>query len=280
MFYRLLKKDNRTIEQIKEHYLLEKELADKLRSSTVEERRHLYAAVYDEFYNKLSHLPQLSIANESMSKKIQYWMTDIKPYLREGSTYLEIGAGDCKLALEVAKIARKVYVIEVSSEIVRNIEAPTNFRLILTDGRTIDLPDGETVDVAYSHQVMEHLHPDDAYEQLSNVYHLLSPGGVYICNTPNRINGPHDISKYFDDEAKGFHLKEYTVSELYNLFRKIGFSKVKVYIKIRSLRLFYPILFIRILETIFERTPLKLRKIITRTPVIKKLLIINIIGIK
>ena len=71
---------------------------------------------------------------------------------------------------------------------------------------------------------MEHLHPDDAVDQLKNIYNALVNGGKYICITPNRLTGPHDISKYFDNVATGFHLKEYTVTELSGLFREVGFS--------------------------------------------------------
>lgn len=61
---------------------------------------------------------------------------------------------------------------------------------------------------------MEHLHPDDAYEQLQEIYNALIPGGIYICITPNRLSGPHDVSQYFDSIATGFHPKEYTTVEM------------------------------------------------------------------
>ena len=73
---------------------------------------------------------------------------------------------------------------------------------------------------------MEHLHPDDAIVQLTNIKNALTNGGKYICITPNRINGPHDISRYFDKEASGFHLKEYTFTDLNKIFKNIGFSTV------------------------------------------------------
>jgi hypothetical protein len=75
---------------------------------------------------------------------------------------------------------------------------------------------------------MEHLHPDDAVEQVRSIHDALSPGGIYICITPNRWSGPHDISRYFDDEATGFHLREYTVAELTAMFREAGFARVQV----------------------------------------------------
>ena len=43
----------------------------------------------------------------------------------------------------------------------------------------------------------------------------------FICLTPHRSTGPHDMSKYFGDVATGFHLKEYTNKELYSCNRSI-----------------------------------------------------------
>ena len=81
---------------------------------------------------------------------------------------------------------------------------------------------------------MEHLHPDDANDQLTNIVNALAPGGRYICITPNRLTGPHDVSKHFDSEATGFHLKEYTNLELKKLFLSVGFSRVEVYISLKN----------------------------------------------
>ena len=76
---------------------------------------------------------------------------------------------------------------------------------------------------------MEHLHPDDAQAQLKNVIKALRPGGVYICITPNRVSGPHDVSRGFDDVATGLHLREYSAREISDLFAAVGFRKVTFY---------------------------------------------------
>jgi hypothetical protein len=86
----------------------------------------------------------------------------------------------------------------------------------------------DSVQLAYSHQLMEHLHPDDAVDQLTAIYRALAPGGRYVCVTPNRLCGPHDISTYFDETPTGFHLREYTSGEMAALFRKVGFARVQV----------------------------------------------------
>jgi hypothetical protein len=127
---------------------------------------------------------------------------------------------------------------------------------------------------------MEHLHPDDALEQLDNIYASLAPSGVYLCRTPNRLNGPHDISKYFDPVATGFHLREYTVSELRQLFMQAGFSRTRLVIAAKG-RIYPSSIRLTILaEKVLERLgypavqPERLKR------VLKPLLRIWIIGIK
>jgi SAM-dependent methyltransferase len=119
--------------------------------------------------------------------------------------------------------------VDVSGQITGDSARPANFTLIISDGCSIPVQ-GNSVDVAYSNQLMEHLHPDDAAEQLRNIAEALVPGGVYICETPNRLSGPHDVSMYFDTVATGFHLKEYTIAELSTLLRRSGFEHVRAHV--------------------------------------------------
>jgi len=65
--------------------------------------------------------------------------------------------------------------------------------------------------------------------------------GIYICVTPNRLSGPHDISKYFDVTATRFHLKEYTNTELSDLFKEAGFLKVRAYVGAMGIYVRFPL---------------------------------------
>src|SRR6185436_16369658 len=115
--------------------------------------------------------------------------------LEPSSVYMEIGAGDCALTLRVAGQVAEAHAIEVSETITRAVPHPDNFELHLTDGTHIPLSDG-TVTVAFSDQLIEHLHPDDARAQLREVCRAMAPGGALVCITPNRLYGPRDISEY------------------------------------------------------------------------------------
>jgi SAM-dependent methyltransferase len=178
-------------------------------------------------------------------------------------------------------MVKQVYAAEVSEEVVTTPEdQPRNFALILSDGLTLPLPK-LSVDVAYSNQVMEHIHPDDVPDQLQAIYSVLAPGGVYVCVTPNRLCGPHDVSKYFDAVATGFHLKEYTWGDLSQLFTQAGFSRVSAYVGGMGFHLPCPVFLLKALERVIEPLPPALRRtLILKTPLIGLLLMIRLVGHK
>ncbi|MFZ1028978.1 MAG: methyltransferase domain-containing protein [Limnoraphis robusta] len=276
--------ESRTVEQLKEHYELEKQLASQLLNSNKEERRNLYTTLYDKLYTTLPHHPRWT---RKSSPEITAWIVTqrmylLKRFLTPETTYLEIGPGDCSLSMEVSKWVKKVYAVDVATEVTKNTRFPDNMEFIVSDGCSVNAPEN-SVDIAYSHQLMEHLHPDDAVEQLQNIYKTLAPKGKYICITPHRLSGPHDISKYFDEVARGFHLKEYTVTELYKLFRKVGFSQVLWVKSTEKFHLEIPLNMATLplisgSEVILEKFPYALRKKVASTPLLFRGM--TIVGIK
>jgi SAM-dependent methyltransferase len=274
-------KESRTIERLREHFEIEVELAARLRNATKEQRTTLYSVVYDELFRRLPDHPQLAQKSSEggSSRDISAQLATLKPLLRGDSTFLEVGPGDCALSFEIAKYAKLVYAVDVSDEITKSSAAPRNFKLALSDGCSIPVPDN-SIDLAFSDQLMEHLHPDDALEQLRNIHRALAPGGVYVCITPSRLDGPHDISKYFESSARGFHLKEYTIEELNLLFKKVGFSKVRQSIggKGRFLRIW--VLPSIICERLLAIFPYGMRKSLAAKLPFRTLLAIRIMGFK
>ncbi len=195
------------------------------------------------------------------------------------TVFLEVGPGDCAFAIEMTKSAKMVYAVDVSEEITRNPNLPKNFKLILSNGSNIPLPPN-SVNVAYSNQLMEHLHTEDAEYQLTEIYNVLEDGGIYFCITPNRLYGPSDISEYFDETATGLHMKEYTIKELDHLFRQVGFRKTKVVLRVKRIRFTLPAYPFIVMENIIDLLPHRQKKAIAQFKPISIILGIKIIGIK
>lgn len=221
------KTEVRSADLLRQHYEIEKELANRLRRSSKQERTHLYSEVYDEFFAKLTHLPQNAENTAARSRQVSLEAQALELFLTKDSVFLEIGAGDCALAVHLADKVHRSYAIEASVQATKNLQSQEDFELILTDSLSLPFADA-SIDVAYSCHFLEHLHPDDAYEHAAEVRRVLRSGGVYLCVTPNRLWGPHDISRYFDDTPTGFHLREYTHADLSQLFLRADFASTKV----------------------------------------------------
>ena len=259
---RLPPSETRTIQQIREHYEIEKELADRLRHAPREERLQLYSSLYDELYQQVP-LHSMLIRKSSPERTemmVRLQLKFLRSFLKNEIKFLEIGPGDCALSFAVCRLAKEVYAVDVSQEITKSSTAPANFHLLLSDGCSVPVPP-ESIDLAYSYMLMEHLHPDDAFDQLRNIYEALVRGGTYVCITPNRLTGPHDISKYFDEFATGFHMKEYTTRELSDLFRKVGFARVRAYVGARGHYMSAPVPLIALGELFLEKLRYAARKV-------------------
>ncbi len=253
----MTKKVRPTLEQRRAHYELERRLSDKLRNSTKSERRNLYTEVYDEIYTKVPYLlpEQVEISHQKLTSDLKM----IRPYVSKDTSYLEVGPGNCIFAFAIAPFVKKVLAVDVSPEVTKNSNPPANFELVISDGTSIPVP-ADSVDFAYSNQLMEHLHPDDAKEQLENIYRALKSGGTYLCRTPNRLSGPHDISGYFDDVATGFHLKEYTIEDLIKLMKEVGFKKFELIIGAHSAFFKTNPLWVIIIEKMLLNLPITIRR--------------------
>lgn len=271
----------RSAERLRLHYRVERHLADRLRRAPdAEARRRIFATMYDDLFREVPDHPRLRSQEDSIAERardIGWDLAQLRPYLRPGCTFLEIGAGDCALSARVAECAAKVYAVDISDQHARAL--PANAELVISDGTSIPVPTG-SVDVAFSDQLMEHLHPDDAREQLRNIHRALKPGGVYFCITPNRLYGPSDISAYFDHEARGFHLREYNLREVAAILHRSGFERIRTYVGARGFFVRFPRILLEGLEWALDRLSPRLRRRIAGTKMMRALLGLRVAAIK
>lgn len=231
----------RTEERLRHHYEVEKELGDRLRVSTREERTELFARLYDELFERVPDHPRLTRREtpEDSRRSVEARMAILREVLRPGTTLVEIAPGDCRLAYEACRHVQKVIGIDISDQRAPDEAVPENFELVVFDGYHVDLEPG-VADVAFSYQFLEHLHPEDVPLHLEIVHRLLKPGGCYVFDTPHALSGPHDISRHFSDTPQGFHLKEWTYREMFAALKAAGFSRAYTFRRrrVRRSRLF------------------------------------------
>jgi SAM-dependent methyltransferase len=241
------------------HYEIERRLSDRLRGAAQNERPQVYAEVYSNLFDSLPDHPQ-RVSGEFEDLRVADRMQLLRPLLKPDAVYLEVGCGSAALPFALAGLAEQVLGLDVTDALIDYPAAPSNFRFVRTKGVEIPLAN-EAVDLGHSDQLMEHLHVDDAEPQLMEINRILKPGGQYLCTTPNRVTGPHDISVFFDEVATGFHMREYDYGSLRNLFLKVGFRSVRFPLVVRGFRLAtppYPLL--RAVELALQTAPARLRR--------------------
>ena len=273
--------DKRTPERIKKHYELEKSLAVLLKEAEAKDRSDLYVRVYEELFREITDHPQFTKKqNKEINKRAVYSKLNLlKPFLTKKTIFLELGAGDCSLSFEVSKRVKKVIAIDVSKQITRSKDQPENFKLIISDVSRLNMP-AKTIDLVYCNQLLEHLHPEDALAAISSVYKVLSDGGRFMIITPHRLSGPHDVSKYFDEAAKGFHLKEYTYTELRDILASAGFSRTSAVIGTAKIYVNIPTSLLILLERVLEKLPKRVERAISHTLAVQLILGIKLIAKK
>jgi SAM-dependent methyltransferase len=269
--------ETRSIERLRAHYDLEVQLARRLMNAPKAQRASAYRLVYDELLAGIPDHPQHARRQSADRAHVDAQLRELRRLLGNAETFLEIGAGDCRVSFAVCGLVRRVIAVDLSDRLVSHEQAPANFSFVPADGTSIPVAAG-SVCVAYSHQLIEHLHPDDALEQLKSVHRALRRGGVYYCVTPSRITGPHDISGYFDDVARGLHLREYTYRELTPLLRRAGFRRIRYGIGRLGQSVPAPLLFG--IEAALDRAPGSWRSALCRNPVAARLLGIHAFAYK
>lgn len=214
---------------------MEKSFREQLLAENDRERRK---RLYSEFYSQWTSFNeqyQPGIRNfGSFSPELMQLMV---PFVR-GKTLLDFGCGYGFATFDLAIYSAKVVAADESKPMIENLQERIHEKgitkiepLFLGDNAEDGLTKYEgSIDVVYSNDVVEHLHPDDMQEHLELVFRLLRPRGLYICITPNRITGPHDVSAQFlpyHATAQGAHIREYSHRELCDVFRNSGFVRFR-----------------------------------------------------
>lgn len=272
-------------ERIVAHYELERRIADRLRDSSKRERE---AGLYQDSYRRLldglpDHPRKINLNGERAERVRSYVLRQARMLAKELSpddVFVDLGGGDGRVALLLARHVAKAIVIDVNDALAPKGGTPHNFSFVKNEG--VDIPlDSESVSFVYSNQLMEHLHPDDALEQLREVYRILKPGGRYLCRTPNRVSGPHDVSMFFSDVAEGMHLKEYSYRELNRIMKDAGFDRTGIWIAPRAFRAFaLPQVVAEGVESLLAMTPSSLHTTICRSRIARALLGITMMAEK
>jgi 2-polyprenyl-3-methyl-5-hydroxy-6-metoxy-1,4-benzoquinol methylase len=210
---------------------LEEQISEKILSCDPKNRE----LVYKESYDKLHQFFIAVAGSEHLYKgantqKALLKQNLISRVIGKNRYVLEVGCGEGFLSIALSKMGNKVVGVDVSSTCIaiarknaRRFEA-SNVNFSRLSAANMDLPKS-SFDWVISMDLIEHLHPQDAFDHLRQAAALLKPKGKYLLVTPNSRIGLH---------AGKAHIKEYTFEELEQLFSKAGFSVKAPFLNIIS----------------------------------------------
>ena len=148
---------------------------------------------------------------------------EIQRHVKSGENFLEIGAGNIKLAQALLKNFSRGTIVDFS-QFVQDFyqqlpdEHQQKLSLIVGDIDELVLP--ENYDCVVTCEVMEHVKDDHAF--LRRLHSLLNDGGQILLSVPSRM-------KYWSihDDIVG-HLRRYEKQEITELFERTGFTNITV----------------------------------------------------
>src|SRR5262245_27800987 len=97
------KVSDRNLADLRRHYDVERALGDRLRTLPAAERRAMYGQIYNELFARVPDHPQLTrkVSPERSRQKTAAEFRLIRKFIGRDSAFLEIGAGDAAVSLEV-----------------------------------------------------------------------------------------------------------------------------------------------------------------------------------
>jgi 2-polyprenyl-3-methyl-5-hydroxy-6-metoxy-1,4-benzoquinol methylase len=204
---------------------------------------------------------------------------------------LEVGAGRGYTCMKLAPHVESITGVEVSEPSLNEARALIrehdlrNVELMHYSAQDLSkLFASESFDKVISIDVIEHLHPEDARDHLEQAYQVLKPDGCYIVVTPNRINGPHDVTQEVfptSRKAMGFHLNETTYSDLTRQMSVMGYRKFKSFLALNRLTfLSDSICYPASLSILFERLYEASQSITAARKILSRLIPVRLIAIK
>ena len=206
-----------------------------LKERSPRKRALLAIAHYNKIYSDIKN----NIPDDPDRKKSFGFVPDfieLEKDLFKDRIVIDIGCSTGVSTEYISRYAKTVYGLEYSTIILEEAKEQyghvKNIQFLSIDGIKLPFDDG-SIDLVYSNDVIEHLHPDDAFMHFREVLRVLKNEGRYYFWTPGKSTGPHDFTKNFyltgvGVGPKASHIREYIFAEMIEILKEAGYRKVTI----------------------------------------------------
>ena len=217
------------------HYEIEKQYARQILETPKgsDERRQLFQQAYsDVIGNIIENYDPGGGETNYTDTVVGIVKSLLSPSRKDTAKIFDLGCGSGHLLVSLAKDGYDVYGIDVSqASIVQAKQDLSSFARSehVQHGDVLDYNPPTKFDVIVMDNVIEHLVPDETPDILAKCYEMLDKEGYLVVLTPHSFSGPHDVSKYFvpfGSKAEGFHLKEFSFTDMNEFLTDAGFQEV------------------------------------------------------
>jgi SAM-dependent methyltransferase len=222
------------------------EVEREFHSRIIEERDPaVRERLYFETYEKVHQLHKKTDSYDT-SSDIARKAKLVKLFRKElqGKSILDVGCGNGAFLLSIDTNLQhdRLVGIDISPTILPQQHQNVEF----LQGNIINFKMDYKFDVVFSGNVMEHIAAADISTHLQSIKNALVQGGTFIILMPNRLFGPHDVTRIIDDthtnqvRALGGHLTETTYTDVISVLKREGFSSFKTVIPIALVKYCLP----------------------------------------
>lgn len=217
------------------HYETEKQYARQILETPKgsEERRVLFQQAYSDVIGNIIEQYQPGGGETNYTDTVVAIVKSLLPSSRKRSAKIfDLGCGSGHLLIALVKDGYDVYGIDVSEASIEEAKldlSPFDKSDRVRHGDILDYDPPAKFDVIVMDNVIEHLVPDETPDILAKCYEMLDHEGYLVVLTPHSFSGPHDVSKYFvpfGAKAEGFHLKEFSFTDMNQFLSNAGFQEV------------------------------------------------------
>jgi 2-polyprenyl-3-methyl-5-hydroxy-6-metoxy-1,4-benzoquinol methylase len=206
---------------------LEREFHKKIKQEDCKEvRKKLYVEIYAKVHPLLDTVDNDEVKQAHHDAMIRIFADELS-----GKDVLDVGCGDGLFLMRLSQSLQHGRLCGIDVTETSSIDRLSYFEFVAADVTEFSLD--REFDVVWSDNVMEHISHQDLPGFLSSIRGCLASNGIFILMLPNRLFGPHDVSRVLDFSntgkvlAQGTHLSEMTYHEVLAMLREHGFRDFK-----------------------------------------------------